>query len=422
VAIAYRERNALKTQDQGVIVIMATSTSIPSVVTRFTFSDKQVRFLDLTVIATKTMVLLYRLPKTQYVGKGIILTLTTSDTTIESTMPVAIAAPSAHNDGYVLRTALINPGQIVLAYRNEYGKTRIVDIDIVGTTLVVGTSRKFHTADPACFSYDIVGLEYLTSGPHFLLVYQDNRANIPDVGTLVVGSTHGGALRVGVATTAGSIGDNVQVAMEGAVKIPTGTVRLGLNGIALTPGARYYAKYDGGISSSPEDGVLLGRALRDSLLLLERDFAGGFELDINSQGMSIYTGEIRALAGAVVPSGWLVCDGRNVDRLVYASLFSTIGTKWGVGDGSITFNIPDLRGRGMIGTDFDGSGTYAGVIKSRDIGDKGGKILTCDRTSSPGTNYGSHHGECHAENINDINSHEAETLPPFGVVNFMIKI
>ena len=62
----------------------------------------------------------------------------------------------------------------------------------------------------------------------------------------------------------------------------------------------------------------------DSLLLLERDFAGGFELDINSQGMSIYTGEIRALAGAVVPSGWLVCDGRNVDRLVYASLFSTI--------------------------------------------------------------------------------------------------
>ena len=413
MAIAYRERNALKTQDQGVIVIMATSTSIPSVVTRFTFSDKQVRFLDLTVIATKTMVLLYRLPKTQYVGKGIILTLTTSDTTIESTMPVAIAAPSAHNDGYVLRTALINPGQIVLAYRNEYGKTRIVDIDIVGTTLVVGTSRKFHTADPACFSYDIVGLEYLTSGPHFLLVYQDNRANIPDVGTLVVGSTHGGALRVGVATTAGSIGDNVQVAMEGAVKIPTGTVRLGLNGIALTPGARYYAKYDGGISSSPEDGVLLGRALRDSLLLLERDFAGGFELDINSQGMSIYTGEIRALAGAVVPSGWLVCDGRNVDRLVYASLFSAIGTVWGDGDSSTTFAIPDLRGRALYGSDPGADGTYT-VVRNRVIGDKGGR----SRCTSPNmfsyysTRYG---GVCMDPNADEV-------MPPYAVINYIIKI
>ena len=39
------------------------------------------------------------------------------------------------------------------------------------------------------------------------------------------------------------------------------------------------ASYDGGISSSSDDGVLLGRALRDELLLLERDFAGGFKAD-----------------------------------------------------------------------------------------------------------------------------------------------
>ena len=426
VAIAYRERNALSTQDRGRIVIIATSTSTPSVVTRFTFAPKQVRFMDLTVIATKKMVLLYRLPKNQFIGKGVILTLTTSDTTIESTKAVAIADPSAHDNSYVLSTALINPGQIVMAYRNGLGKPRLVDIDIVGTTLVVGTSRTFHVADPASFSYDVCPL----GGSTFLLAFQDNKANIANAGTTVVGSTHGGALRVGVATTAGLTGETVQVAVEGAVKIPVGTVRLGISGISMTPGARYYAKYDGGVSSSPDDGILLGRALRDNLLLLERDFAGGFESDestiiqqvheILKQGRRSYPGEIRALAGSTIPSGWLTCDGRAVNRLDYASLFSVIGTEWGTGDGGVTFNIPDLRGRLMIGMDVSAQGTYPGV-RARNIGTRKGEIIRCDRTSSPGTNYGSHYGECHQISNGNGGANAGDMMPPYGVVNYMIK-
>ena len=48
--------------------------------------------------------------------------------------------------------------------------------------------------------------------------------------------------------------------------------------------------------------------------------------------------------GTSAPSGWLECDGSAISRTTYADLFTAIGTKWGSGDGSSTFNIPDLRG------------------------------------------------------------------------------
>ncbi|WP_243974306.1 phage tail protein [Methylobacterium sp. E-045] len=72
-------------------------------------------------------------------------------------------------------------------------------------------------------------------------------------------------------------------------------------------------------------------------------------------------GEVKALAYATPPSGWLPCDGRAISRAIYAPLFSIIGTTWGNGDGSTTFNIPDLRGRAMFGADNLG-GTAANVL------------------------------------------------------------
>lgn len=49
-------------------------------------------------------------------------------------------------------------------------------------------------------------------------------------------------------------------------------------------------------------------------------------------------------AGPEVPEGYLYCDGSEVNRNVYKELFAAIGTTWGAGDGTDTFNIPDLRG------------------------------------------------------------------------------
>lgn len=56
-------------------------------------------------------------------------------------------------------------------------------------------------------------------------------------------------------------------------------------------------------------------------------------------------GTVEQLAGTHVPTGWLSCDGSAVSRSTYARLFAEIGTSYGVGNGSTTFNLPNLRGK-----------------------------------------------------------------------------
>lgn len=71
-------------------------------------------------------------------------------------------------------------------------------------------------------------------------------------------------------------------------------------------------------------------------------------------GTILPAGMIFQYAGSSIPTGWLTCDGSAVSRTTYAALFAAISTTWGVGDGSTTFNLPDMRGRSAIG---DGTGT-----------------------------------------------------------------
>ena len=62
-------------------------------------------------------------------------------------------------------------------------------------------------------------------------------------------------------------------------------------------------------------------------------------------------GSVFTFATTTPPSGYLECNGAAVSRSTYASLFSAISTTWGVGDGSSTFNLPDLRGQFVRGWD-----------------------------------------------------------------------
>lgn len=74
---------------------------------------------------------------------------------------------------------------------------------------------------------------------------------------------------------------------------------------------------------------------------------------------SVPTGIVAPFARNTAPSGWLECDGAAVSRTTYAALFTAIGTTWGAGDGSTTFNVPDLRGEFVRGWDH-GKGTDSG--------------------------------------------------------------
>lgn len=68
-------------------------------------------------------------------------------------------------------------------------------------------------------------------------------------------------------------------------------------------------------------------------------------------------GAIIPWAGATAPANWLLCDGAAVSRTTYASLFGLVGTTYGAGDGSTTFNVPDLRGRIPVGKNGGSFGT-----------------------------------------------------------------
>lgn len=62
-------------------------------------------------------------------------------------------------------------------------------------------------------------------------------------------------------------------------------------------------------------------------------------------------GVVQAYAGDTVPAGWLLCNGQEVSRTTYSALFSAIGTTYGAGDESTTFNVPDFRNRTFWGGD-----------------------------------------------------------------------
>src|SRR5439155_10954111 len=78
------------------------------------------------------------------------------------------------------------------------------------------------------------------------------------------------------------------------------------------------------------------------------------------------TGLVLPFAASSIPDGWLECTGQAVSRTSYARLFNLIGTTFGAGDGSTTFNVPDIRGRTPIGV-----GTGSGLT-ARSLAGTGG--------------------------------------------------
>lgn len=66
-------------------------------------------------------------------------------------------------------------------------------------------------------------------------------------------------------------------------------------------------------------------------------------------------GSIIPYGGATAPNGWLICQGQAISRTTYTELFAIIGTTFGSGNGSTTFNIPDLRNKAAMGAGTTGS-------------------------------------------------------------------
>lgn len=77
---------------------------------------------------------------------------------------------------------------------------------------------------------------------------------------------------------------------------------------------------------------------------------------------AVPVGTILDYAGTAPPTGYIICDGRSINRTTYADLFAAIGTTWGTASSS-TFNVPDLRGRVTAGVDAaNGPLSYFGTV------------------------------------------------------------
>ncbi|MEZ0390508.1 MAG: phage tail protein, partial [Verrucomicrobium sp.] len=87
-------------------------------------------------------------------------------------------------------------------------------------------------------------------------------------------------------------------------------------------------------------------------------------------------GVVMPYAGATAPTGWLLCFGQEVSRTTYADLFGVLSTTYGTGNGTTTFNLPDLRGRVVAGKDNMG-GAAANRLTNSGTGNPGinGSVL-----------------------------------------------
>jgi microcystin-dependent protein len=86
--------------------------------------------------------------------------------------------------------------------------------------------------------------------------------------------------------------------------------------------------------------------VKEGIAVADDNSAGGYPL--------IPVGGLMPYAGSTSPEGWLLCDGTAINRTTYANLFALIGTTYGSGNGTTTFNVPDMRSRMPIGA---GAGT-----------------------------------------------------------------
>jgi microcystin-dependent protein len=134
--------------------------------------------------------------------------------------------------------------------------------------------------------------------------------------------------------------------------------------VYLSPGGVINLTYTGEVAASFESGSIRG-------------FVDLGYITAEIQGL-VPPGTISMFGGAAAPLGYLLCDGALVSRTTYALLFAAIGTTWGAGDGSTTFGLPDLRGRGPVG-----AGAGVGLTPRALAATGGAETVTLDTTQIP---------------------------------------
>lgn len=273
--------------------------------------------------------------------------ITNSDLTFSCSSGLGALFPSPTSADYFIAT-------FESADKTKIEKVKVVSKSTDTFTIAGGGRGQEGTTAQSWTTADTISVRW-TSASNTLLI-QSNQFNTNKYSSTETGTSAAYVITIDPSPVAYAAG--LEVTFK-ATNINIGTCTANVNGI----GAVAIKKY-GNIDLSPGD------ILANQIVTLQHD---GTFWQIMSQIPSERAGRIALYAGSNLHTGWFRCDGAAVSRTTYSTLFAVIGTIYGAGDGSTTFNLPDFRGRVPVG-----EGAGAGLT-NRALGSKAGEenhILT----------------------------------------------
>ena len=173
-----------------------------------------------------------------------------------------------------------------------------------------------------------------------------------------LGLMNGDKLKIATGRT---IGLGTPVTVLGAIESPTGTADVSL------------------VIDTPFSSVELVYNSASGLWKVCSPIARGVYI-----AASVPVGSVIAYAANAEPTGFFICDGRAVSRTTYSQLFSVLGTTYGAGDGSTTFNIPDFRGKFLRGAATDGTTAPIGSTQEEGLPNIKGTLTWAANSTSDG--------------------------------------
>jgi len=133
-------------------------------------------------------------------------------------------------------------------------------------------------------------------------------------------------------------------------------------------------------------------------------------LEVNPEPCRVPVGAMFIWLTDTAPAGWLLCYGQAISRAIYAKLFGIIGITFGIGDGSTTFNLPDMRGRLPLGQD-DMGGASADRVTNAEADSIGGSSGAENHTLSLAESPAHTHTNEHTHDVE--HTHELPTSDPY---------
>jgi len=217
---------------------------------------------------------------------------------------------------------------------------------------------------------------------------------------------------------------------SGGTAIPSTTPAVNDLSFAFTQSSRYI-----GLTVISSNGIAISGASeilpRQQILSVPYAVTASFASTAQNAINGVSAGSVMPFAGAVAPSGWLLCNGAAVSRTTYSNLFTVIGISNGNGDGATTFNLPDYRGRTLMGMDatqveFSSLGETGGAkTHTNTVAELAAHSHIVDNNQNnyggggPNAGFGATGNRIWSGSTGG--SQPYNILPPYSVVNYIIK-